>query len=113
MVYDMTEKSFPAKVEEGDLKNGHQPPLELKHIKEIITLGQLYNNASGESLFAHTDTIFSDTEMIRELKAEFRRQRGTLQDPTRNKGLPPSSIQSFLKKSSGIAGVHISDFDQG
>ena len=108
MVYDMTEKAFPAKVEDGDFKNGHQPPLELNHIKEIITLGQLYNSAS-DNLFAHTDTSFSDREMIRELKARF---RGTLQDATGDKGLPPSSIQSFLKKSKSIPGVHISDFDQ-
>ena len=43
MVYDITEKAFPAKVEEGDFQNGHQPPLELTNVKEIITLGQLYN----------------------------------------------------------------------
>ena len=43
MVYDITEKAFPAKVEEGDFQNGHQPPLELNNVKEIITLGQLYN----------------------------------------------------------------------
>ena len=43
MVYDITEKAFPEKVEEGDLQNGHQPPLELSNVKEIITLGQLYN----------------------------------------------------------------------
>lgn len=112
MVYDITEKAFPAKVEEGDFRNGQQPPLELNNVKEIITLGQLFNSASGGSLFAHTDTDFKDIQMTAKLKGEFINQRGRLEDATANRGLPPSSIQSFLKEDSSIPGVHISDFDR-
>ena len=111
MVYDMAEKAFPAKVKDGDFEGGHQPPLELEHVKEIITLGQLYNSESGEQVFAHTDNDIPDTDMIDGLKEEFSAQGLTLQDPSKKRGLPPSSIQSFLKKRNNIPGVHIADFD--
>ncbi len=112
MVYDMKEKSFPNKVEEGDFVNGLQPVLDLSHIDHIVTLGQLFNVKSNGRLYAHTDTEFTADQLVESLSSSFSSYGAELTKASGRKGLPPSSIHSFLKESRALPGVHISDFDQ-
>jgi nicastrin len=112
MVYEMNNKSFPDWVGEGNYKNGHQPPLDLEHVDHMVTLGQLYNVESKGELFAHTDTEFSGSQIMSSLLSVFKRHDVDLKKSSNSKGLPPSSIQSFLKESRSLPAIHISDFDQ-
>ena len=116
LVYDMMKDDFPSKIAEDIeeessnrkiLSNGTQPLLKLEHIKYIIELGQLANTKSSK-LFYHAH---NSNPYLENIISSLRRSSLDVSSSTRTQ-LPPSSAHSFLKQSSDIPVLLLTNYDQ-
>jgi nicastrin len=114
MIYDMKENKFPQEVETSDESKITWPLINLDSLEAQIELGQLMNNGNEGTMFTHMDTQFpaAGQDLLRDLRNEAQKLGLTLDSPTLDKGLPPSSIQSLLKEDRSVPGIFLANFDQ-
>ncbi|TRY74891.1 hypothetical protein TCAL_04514 [Tigriopus californicus] len=113
LVYDMAENQFPRKYDAEKYPHGQKPLFNVTRINQIVEIGQLFNQKSGQKVFAHTDTEFQGQELLNDLLSAARRHQLDLSAATvsPSKGLPPASSQSILKAQRDIPAMVITDFD--
>ena len=127
MVYRMANGTFPpsdetsTEIDESGAKNDtdekedvNWPKISLDNLKLVLELGQLSLNSNTDSpLFAHVHTKFTRDDLIEALKNDANSHGVTINRATNiNRGLPPASLQSILKKKENVPGILISNFDQ-
>ena len=114
-VYDMEKGIFPHVVN----SKMHPASISLSAISHVIELNQLaeHASASGPSLFLHSDPLTSgkssqvkeDLEKLLQIIANAGESKVKRADISH--GLPPSSVQSFLRKDEQIVGLHVSNHE--
>lgn len=114
-VYDMQKGAFP-QVTNSKM---HPATIPLSSISHVIELNQLaeHANAGGHSIFLHTDPVTSGKSG--HVKEEVEKLVQIITDAGLSKvkradqghGLPPSSVQSFLRKDEHIVGLHVSNHE--
>lgn len=116
-VFDMERAKFPQV-----LKSYIKPAnITLSTISHVIELNQLVDHSSGKgaSLFLHSDPVTrsksSEVEGTLKQLLQIIQNVGVLESKEASKehGLPPSSVQSFLRSDPGIVGLHISNHETG
>ena len=123
MVYNMMNSSFPSnvilsdgKVQDTANKEEDQldwPKIGLESLKFVIELDQLSFKEPGPQLYAHVDTEFDRNDLVTNLKDIARKHNVTFGNVTKKeRGLPPASLQSILKKKRDVPGILISNFDE-
>jgi nicastrin len=112
-VYDMERNLFPKT--RGGI---HPAKISLSQISHVIELNQLAKHKStseGASIFMHSDPVTKGRtgalveDFFNSMKKEGDKAVGRA-DP--GQGLPPSSVQSFLRKDGQIAGIHVSNHEK-
>ena len=126
MVYRMVNGTFPPSTESSNeiddsaTKNDtiekedmNWPKISLDSLNMVLELGQLHSISNNDSpLFAHVHTKFTRYDLIDELKKDAVDGVTINRATNINRGLPPASLQSILKKKEDVPGILISNFDQ-
>lgn len=114
-VFDMEKGLFP-KVLNSKIRPAK---ISLSHISHVIELNQLVDRSDGQSpsVFLHTDPV--TTAKSKEVETSLQKLVQIIIDAgivktkesDRQHGLPPSSVQSFLRSDPQIVGLHISNHE--
>lgn len=118
-VFDMEHHNFP-QVLRSNIKPAN---ISLSTISHVIELNQLVDHSDGKvaSLFLHSDPITrsksSEVERSwKELAQIMKNVRPTkleIKEANKSHGLPPSSVQLFLRSDPEIVGLHVSNHENG
>lgn len=120
-VYDMEKGIFP-QVSQSLRRNFIEPSkIKLSHISHFIELGSLahHNIKSNDELWIHTDPVSRKDQDVNSRVAkmiELMKSASSgiinVQEANKNQGLPPASVQSFLKKYPRISSIFISNHEK-
>lgn len=122
-VYDMELGRFP-RVSQSMRRNFIEPSkIKLSHISHFIELGSLArHDIKSDDLWIHSDPVSrkdSDidnnvSKMVQILKdaAASSGSNINVREANKNQGLPPASVQSFLKKYPKISSIFISNHEK-
>ncbi|RWS25293.1 Nicastrin-like protein [Leptotrombidium deliense] len=110
-----------------DLKRSHLKPIKLKsfyepakfhlsHISHIIELDQIvFNNDANNVLWIHKDSNVSAAvkQSVERLTKQLEKQSSIVEFKVADegKGLPPTSLRSFLREDNNIPGIVISSYN--
>ena len=134
LVYDMENENFPyftnsaEEVETSDQNDTSNAPgstskeeqskllwpkINLPSLKFVLELGQLGKSSKeSDTLFAHVDTKFDQEDLLKSLVNS---SKVIIKEPTasvKSQGLPPASLQSFLKSRRDVPGILLTNFEQ-
>lgn len=121
-VYDMERQRFPRVSQSMRLNFIEPSKIKLSHISHLIELGSLarYSNSTGDDLWIHSDPVSRrDPDVDRKVSdmVQFMRQSSSgveinVREANKEQGLPPASVQSFLKKNPKIPSIFISNHEK-
>jgi hypothetical protein len=87
--------------------------LDFEKIKGVIdfdSIGLMNTNAGPERYYLHVDSLETSSSLVGKLSGSFSNY-SLVSSTDVTKGLPPSSLQSFLLQKRSIPGVIVSDYD--
>lgn len=120
-VYDMERGRFPRVSQSLRLNFIEPSKIKLSHISHFIELGSIARHSNtSDDLWIHSDPVSrKDSDVDRRVSkmVEFMRESSSgveinVQEADKNQGLPPASVQSFLKKNSKIPSIFISNHEK-
>ena len=87
--------------------------LDFEKIKGVIdfdSIGLMNTNTGPDRYFLHVDSLEASSSLVGKLSGSFS-SYSLVSSTNVSKGLPPSSLQSFLSQKRSIPGVVVADYD--
>lgn len=86
---------------------------KIKGVIDLDSIGRISSNTSPGQYFLHVDSTDASLDLVNKLSGSFLIPSQINVNSTSNftKGLPPSSLHSFLEKRRSMPGVVVTDYD--